>query len=518
MKYYARFNSTDFPLLEFPTISDSSREVNFSDIQIDFRGFDENLLPIQYQEITIVEIDKDFNERVLFVGYADNVDFPEFLTIHTPLVISISLLSPYAYASKRTITREINEVPLNEAIEIVLSSLLEDGFTIETNELSTTKTLAIVFQSEPVEKAMNYLANTNRFIWYIDQTKKIFIKNLETLPKTNPVLTVTQENDNFLNSVKPFKTTVDYANVMQIKNAFVLKRFYNEFFTIPANSYYEFEYPFSISRNASSKVVDQWFYATPFYLFGKLNSVDTLVTLDYNKITNEVVFSNNVGFDGIDDKLILLVKSDVEETLIKGFKLNSNFDFVVPVNTAFDPYALTTDTIVTPIVSTYINPMEAEALRDKINTSGVIEKVIDANGRYFTEDSLFDYATSLFVENQIVTTEVEATFKGQTNDLDFQAVVDNLKITNVIGFDLDVYKIQGQFLITDIEKSYGNQTTTLRVKARNSNLNENFNDVFRNPIEEISQETAEATVTFFNNERKVMIERNVCVGEELVNK
>src|SRR5574344_8233 len=222
MKYYARFNATDFVITELPTINDSSRETSFSDLVIDFRGRDESLLPIQYQEVKVVQVDSSLVETELFTGYVDTVDFPEFTSNDTPFLITLSLLSPYAYASKRTVTRQINDVAINTAITYILQPLIDDGFSIETNELSTTRKLSIVLQMETIEKVMNYLANTVDFIWYIDQNKKIYLKDIDSSKDSTPILNITTNNKCFLKSIKPYRTVVDYANKINIKNIYLI--------------------------------------------------------------------------------------------------------------------------------------------------------------------------------------------------------------------------------------------------------------------------------------------------------
>ena len=520
MKYYARFNNTDFKITELPTISDSSREVSFSDLEIDFRGYDEALLPIQYQEVKVIQIDNDLNESELFTGYVDTVDFPEFTSNDTPFIITLSLLSPYAYSAKRTISREINGVALNTAITYILEPLISDGFSIEVNELSTTKLLSIVLQMETIEKAMNYLANTFDFIWYIDQNKKIYLKDIDDSKNATPVITITDTNKCYLKSIKPYKTVVDYANQINIKNIYLIKTFYKENITIPANSYYEFPYPFSISKNTSSKYApkDTSGLSFPFYLKGTLNGSDVLADVSYSLSTDTITFSDNIGFDGVDNnKLILFVKSDNDETLIKGFKLNSNYDFIVPFFSEYNQYALSVATIITPYKAIYTDPVEAEYLKNKTNTGGIIEKVIDGNGKYFMEDELFDYATSLFKKNSLVTNEIKATFKGINNDNNFLDILSKLKITNVIRITLNNLKIDDTFLLTDIKIKYDKETTEVEINGRNFNLNENFNDIFRASLEELSSEVNQSMTTFYCRDRKIILSRNVYVNGELVN-
>ena len=116
MKYYARFNDTDFCISQLPSLNDSSKETKFSDIEINFTGYDEILLPIQYQEIQIIQIDENLIETVLMIAYCEGVDYPEFEYADQPFLITINLLSPYAYASKRSVSTQIDSISLNVAI------------------------------------------------------------------------------------------------------------------------------------------------------------------------------------------------------------------------------------------------------------------------------------------------------------------------------------------------------------------------------------------------------------------
>lgn len=501
IKYYARFNSTDFEIVgDSLNIKDSSREVTFSDLEIDFTGKAETLLPIQYQEVTIVQVDESLVETILMVGYVDLVDYPEFYSASQPFILNISLLSPYAYASKRTITKSFNNIALKTAVADILAPLLEDGFTIEINELSTTKKIGKIFQMETIEKVMNYLANAYDFIWYIDKTKKIYLKDVDSTKGITPILSLTSNNNSYLTTIKPYKTVVDYANKLNLKNLYIItqaslitgRHWFNE------GDEYRFDYPFSISDVVSSRTTGE-----EFFMYDDN-------TLKAYTIENGVFY--NVGVFGVEADIgndVLVILDDIDKTKVVGFKWNS-----VTPGTTIDVY---TYTQLIPYNVIYTDPVEITAIKSNINTSGVIEKVIDCNGRYFSDEELFYFATSLFKKNSLVTSEVDCAFKGSINDNAFITLLNNLEISKTISINLTDFKINGTFLITSVEKKYGTESIEIKVNARNFNLNENFNDIYRSAFEELNEETKYNMNIFYSKDNETILSKEVYVDGELVN-
>lgn len=510
MKYYARFNNTDFNIIELPTISDSSREVSFSDLVIDFRGRDEALLPIQYQEVKVIQIDSSLVETELFTGYVDAVDYPEFTSNDTPFLITLSLLSPYAYASKRTVTRQINDVAINTAITYILQPLIDDGFSIETNELSTTRKLSIVLQMETIEKTMNYLANTFDFIWYIDKNKKIYLKDIDSSKDSTPILNITTNNKCFLKSIKPYRTVVDYANKINIKNIYLItntnlisgRHYFNK------GDEYRFDYPFSISVNTCCRLDSG---QEIFFMYDDSSTIGYTIT--YDAINEAIVYpEDKIGIYGNENdtgKDLLIILDDNDKTKVVGFVWNSSSSGTTT--------SIYTNTQILPYQATYIDPEEATNMSLNSNTSGTIEKVIDGNGKYFYENELFDYATSLFKKNSSVTNEIKATFKGKNNDATFLDILSKLKITNVIGITLSNFKIDDKFLLTDVKTKYDKETTEVEISGRNFNLNENFNDIFRASLEELNEQIKYNMAVVYCKDSQTVLSKEVYVDGELVN-
>jgi hypothetical protein len=516
MNYYARFNSTDFVITQLSTLNDSASQTSFSSLEIDFRGYAETLLPIQYQEITIVQIDESLNETILYVGYCDSVEYPEFNFENQPFKLTINLLSPYAYASKRSVSTQINTVALNTAITTILQTLIDDGFTIEVNELSTAL-VSEIFQNETVEKVMNYLANKFNFTWYIDSAKKIYLKDIDLLIGQDPIVVINDEDKCYLKTIKPTKTVVDYANRLNIKNVKIIGGNAILLSTVLAkDSTYNFDYPISISQNVAYRLPyfmeEEPNLAYSFYLSTNVSTYKITIDIDLKTIT----YDSTIGFAGVDDnnasKKVLLITDTNDTTLVTGFRWNANSE------TTDEYIGLFSASFITPYQAVYIDPVEIGAIKDKINTSGVIEKIIDANGKYMTGEELFNYATSLFTQNNVQTNEIKAIFKGKLSDSSFIAVRNNLKIGNVISVNLPTFLVDGRFIITSTEYSANTETATITINAKNYNLNESFLDIFRKSITQESEDTlTQKMIVLYNQDNKTVLDKQIIVNGEVVN-
>ncbi len=519
MKYYARFNDTDFCISQLPSLKDSSKETKFSDIEINFTGYDEILLPIQYQEIQIIQIDENLIETVLMIAYCEGVDYPEFEYADQPFLITINLLSPYAYASKRSVSTQIDSISLNVAILSILAPLIADGFTVEENNLSE-ELVSEIFQNETVEKTMNYLASKFNFVWYIDKEKKIYLKDINILIGQEAVISITESNKCFLQKIKPTKTVVDYANRLNIKNAIKIEAL--ELLPVgtdlnPSESYM-FAYPISVSGNTCYRL-SKWDDLDPlnetfvFLMSTELGSNSYAITVDLDAKT--ITYDSTIGISGIDDdsgKKILMIMDAVDNTKILGFKWNSATETTGTAISAVSYSALI------PYQTTYIDPVEIAKIKDKTNTSGVIEKIVDANGKYFTTSEIQSYAVSLFSQNNVQTNEIECTFKGRLNNTAFITILNSLKITKVFSANLPTFKIDDKFIITDTYYSANTETATLKVNARNYNLNENYLDIYRVSMpQETEDSLTRKLVVFYNQDNKTVLNKEIYINGELVN-
>jgi hypothetical protein len=514
--FKAVWNDTEYVLTSLPSLTDSSRETKFSDIQVDFRGKTDSDLPLQYQEVKIIDED----DNLYLMGYVDSVDFPEFRFEDQPFIISISLLSPYAYTSKRTIGMTIDTIPLNLAILDILAPLLEDGFTIEENSLKT-RNVSEIFQAETIEKVLNYLANKFDFVWYIDKFKKIYLKDINTLKSQTPVIEITATDKCYLQSIKPTKTVVDYANKLLIKNAILISgvNLGATWVDLVQGQSYKFEYPFSISENVAfrlpprNEMGDTYDTAYLFRMFTGYNDYEIKVNLEARTIE----YDFNIGILGVDDdnKAILLEVDPTDPTKVVGFKwgldelIGGGYEFATITQS---------DSGLVPILFSFIDPTQIANIKDKVNASGIIERTVDANLKYFTYNELLDTVKSLFGQNNTATSEVNCTFKGRLDDTDFMAIANKLDITKTFSVELPSFLASGTFVITDKTLSMDTETMTIQIKGRNFNLNENFNDIFRSPIEQLNENDLINTATvLYNQDNKTVISKEIIVDGVVVN-
>lgn len=502
-RYFARFNNTDFKIKELPNLEDSSRETKFSSIEIDFRGKTEDLIPIQFQEIKIIQKDDLDNETLIMTCYAESVEYPEFNFEAQPFILTINLLSPYGYASKRTISATINSIPLSTAITTVLQPLLDDGFIIENNQLNN-KLVSEIIKGETVEKIMNYLANKFKFVWYIDKEKKITLKQIEDLVGQTPVINITENNKCYLQNIKPNKNIVSYANKLTIKNSILVTGKNNliEVTSFEVGETYNLKYPISISINTNSRFDGN---TTPFLL--EMSDAG-----DYYVAWNGTSFNFvGVGIDGkTAEETIMLIPDADDETKITGFKLTQTVS-AFPVNCY-------SDTALVPYQSVYIDANEISKIKNKTNTSGIIERIVNTNGKYFLINELQDFAINLFSQNNLVTNDLDCSFKGRLNDSDFINTINQLKITKVFSIELPQFNISGNFIITDTSYQADMHTAKLNLKARNYNLNENYLDIYRVDFEQENEiNIGDNLVVFYNQDEKVILNKEIYVDGVLVN-
>lgn len=117
-----------------------------------------------------------------------------------------------------------------------------------------------------------------------------------------------------------------------------------------------------------------------------------------------------------------------------------------------------------------INWHEIENNASKITPSGQIEKVLDVENGWFTVNELIDYVRNTFTINNKFTNQITIKYDKE-NDI---------QIGDRIDFNLPEYFAEGIFIVTAIgESKEGNNPTNYSVELRNTNLLENFIDLFR---------------------------------------
>ena len=143
-----------------------------------------------------------------------------------------------------------------------------------------------------------------------------------------------------------------------------------------------------------------------------------------------------------------------------------------------------------------INWQEIEQNEGKITTSGQIEKVLDVENGWFTVQELIDYIRNTFIINNKYTNQITIKYEKENN----------IEIGDRIDINLPEYFTEGIFIVTAINESKeGNNPTNYSVELRNTNLLENYIDLFRNSSDTEEQDSQIETeyVVEYSGEEKI---------------
>lgn len=126
-----------------------------------------------------------------------------------------------------------------------------------------------------------------------------------------------------------------------------------------------------------------------------------------------------------------------------------------------------------------MNSGEIEKMRNIISDTGIVEKTIDYNEKWSSEEELVDYARSLLLQNTNVVNQI---------DLEYDTNFD-LKIGDIILINKPKFYINGKFVVTDINYTYNSELEqNWRVTLKNADLLSTFIDLFRPQTEQETNE------------------------------
>ena len=472
----AKWNNKEYKLINDVQIEKSSREVSYTDLKLDFSDCTIEDLPYAQQEIQIYD-----NDKLKFTGFVDACQLPELrIADKINRDVTISLLSPRQLTTKRTVT-VMRTATLEEILQQVLQVIYEDGFTLqEMNIPDTTITVKII--SRTIEEVLNYLSNKYSLYWNIDEFKRITINSIDY--QFNKPVSKTININNYkdikgFQKLTPSVENSDYANIINVKNARI---FYvlddTKTFTLKNGDRVDFENPVDISYATGTRI------AGKLYTQGATRIVENLI-INYNNTQMASIFSDfNVG-GGVEDG-VHMTDIGIDDSSGKMFVLNmdSTFKNLATGFTYKGTNNITINEIRSETALRYanmklINWQEINANAGKITVSGQIEKTVDVQEGWFTQEELIDYVRSLFTVNNKYTNQVSL-YCDEDN---------NFEIGERIEIDLPEIFTKGNFIITDISESKeGNYPTQYIVQMRNTNLLENYIDLFRSSSDIEEQE------------------------------
>lgn len=474
---YALWNNKKYRILNNIQIKNSSREVTYSDLTIDFAKCTMEDLPWPQQEIKIY----DSNDNLKFNGFLSDYKLPELNKIVTPKKeLTVSLFTPRQMATKRTVT--INRTcKLSEAINQALAPMYEDGFVLAEMNVPD-KAVTVTLISRTIEETMNYFSNKYSLYWNIDELKNITVNSIEY--QFNKPIKKDININNYKNEIKGFMSltpsilTSDYANIINVKNARIFYDYENTSVnvTLKNGDRLDFENPIDISLDTAKRIAGTSYAngVTTYITNLMINCSDGTsysVLSSLNTQNGDVNNKNGIGTDDSSGDTFVLTMDSTFKNLATGITYKGSNSKKIT--------AIVSNTALKYANMKLINWKEINKNEGKTTLSGQIEKVVDVEEGWFTVQELVEYVRSLFVVNDRYTNQVDITYDKE-NDI---------HIGDRLNIDLPEYFVQGNYVVTDIEENtQGTNPTQFKVSLRNTGLTENFIDLFRN-----SSDTQEQT-------------------------
>lgn len=253
----AKFNNKEYKLIDNIDINKSSREVTYSDLILDFTNSTINDLPYAQQEIQIFD---DKANKLIFAGFVSDYKLPELKDVKTSVKrLTVSLFSPRQMATKRTVTI-MRTAKISDIITQTLNPLFQDGFRLEEINIED-KVITVNLISRTVEEVLNYLSNKYSLYWNIDELKRITINSIDYMLNKEAKKTINinnyKEEIKGLISLSPSMENIDYANIINVKNARI---FYSKFqteglnVTLKNGDRLDFENPIDISLATAQRI------------------------------------------------------------------------------------------------------------------------------------------------------------------------------------------------------------------------------------------------------------------------
>ena len=494
---YAFWNNKKYKIINSIKINKSSREVTYSDLTLDFSKCKIDDLPFAQQEVKIY----DKKDNLKFIGFVSDYKLPELNKVVTPKKeFSLSLYSPRQLATKRTVTI-IRTAKLTEIINQTLAPLFSDGFVL--NEINVPdKIITVKLISRTVEEVLNYFSNKYSLYWNIDELKNITVNSIEyqfnkPAVKSININNYKQEIDGLLN-ISPSVENIDYGNIINVKNARI---FYESLgteglnITLNNGDRLDFENPLDISLGTAERIAGQLTQEG-------LATAITNLQIDYNtneqayikcgfNTSGEIQEGRNIKDIGTDDssgaKFVLTMDSTFKN-LATGVTYKGEGSVTIR--------GISSQTLLRYANMRLINWHEINQYVKKITPSGQIEKILDVESGWFTVEELIDYVRSKFTVNNKYTNQINIKYDKE-NDI---------KVGDRIDINLPEYFTEGNFIVTGIsESTEKTNPTQYNAELRNTNILENFIDLFRSSsdIEEQESQTEMEYVVEYAEEETI---------------
>lgn len=506
-----------YKVLDSYNINESSREVKFSSLKIDFTDKAIADLPLKYQEVQLLDLDDGYNvNEVIYTGYVNNFVLPKMKNRNEYRELELDLLSPLAMATIRT-ADAVGTYKLQDLVKRLIQPLITDGFVLKSFNIGNNE-ITINFMNESVESSLNKLSNKFNFWWYIDKNKNIYINSIDYLIGLNPKLIYDDDNKiNGLIDIIPSIDATDYCNTINFTNvrlyteSFFIRYYeddlvtYEEYESICKIDYLkngdkvEFNYPIVLDANALEKTINYSsnYSANKILSIGKLvNNIDTNV-LNITVQNGELTIPNDVSIEDnySDSNTWVLVRDPFFKNLIIGLQYNG------------------TDIEISTIVSAtglewakvkVADDVEINKNKGIISRSGIVEKQVDMNEQWKSYQELLDIANSYIKANTSRVEQVKL-------NMDIE---NDLQVGDTIRIDKESFLINDIYIVTDKTINFDDNIYTYSYTLKNTNILENYVDLFRaNEVEEktdknISYINASSIQEGFKESYEVVVSEN----------
>ena len=441
-------------------------------------------------------------KKTIFTGYINNYTLPSMKNKLEYRELDIDLLSPLAMATLRTVDA-VGTYNLQPLIREIVQPLIDDGFVLKELNVGNNQ-ITVNYLTETVESALNKLSNKHDFWWYIDENKNIYINSISSLLARKPVITYNNNNKiegliNFTPSIDAtdYCNTVDFTNVRLFTNSNFLRydwidytenvetiqyEFYNPLIKrdfIKSGDEIEFDIPFVINtekrgttQGGTTHTTDDYFYLT------KIDSNRTyqLVLQISSDKNGDAIIPDNVSIEDSysDSNEFVFVRDNFFSNLIIGMKYNGTSD--IEIGSMYSATALMWTKI-------KINDnIEIEKNKNIISKTGIVEKQINMNEQWKTFEELIEIANSYIKSND---TNVERVML----EMD---ISHDIKVGDIIDIDRESFLTKGKYIVTDKVRTYYDNVTSWTYYLNNTNVLENYVDLFR------SSDKEEETTKIFN--------------------
>ena len=485
-------------------ITKSSQEITYSDLTCDFTGYTADDLPEKYQEVQLIDKNGN-NEDIKYFGYIDSYNFKQMREVDKYTEINITLLSPIKIATLRTFVA-IGTYQLKNLLDLILSPLINDGFTIETIDISD-RTLTVNYLAETVEFALNDLSNKYNFWWFIDENKKIYIRDIGKMLSQDAKYIYDDSNKiDGLQYLKPTIISDNYANVINFKNVRIYEYsnwqysggeitvnqnglLKEQISTLKKDGKIDFQYPVDIMPENIKKAGESYIIKNVYYgirVFGTYSDNSTFeFYIKYDVQNDNYSMSNNIGFDGDEDstKEFLLIRDSFFNNLITGFEYNNENKNVKSIEMIMSDSALIWN------VNKFYNDKAINDKKGIINDTGIVELTIDMNEQWKTRQELQEIGMSYINKNSLkLDGEIELKL-----DKNLFNIGDIFKINRIL--------FNNKYIITKIRESFKNGVIEYFVTCKNSNITDNYIDLFRSTTSQENEEKIyQINISHYNEE------------------